>query len=219
MKRFTTTLTLFLLLGAIVNVTVAWGIVISTNLDHPTIMGMRKSPTLQQVEWWADHAPDGFIKESKVDHILVSEHFGLSNIVIAVNERDSQLSRRNNISFCYIRRVGWPGICVEGALWQGRKRLFQDDRIVYDAALPLPSWARSPNSPWRWLPFRPIWPGFAINALLYAAILWLPIAPFKLRRNLRVKRGLCLNCGYDLRGAEHKVCPECGNEFTAKANS
>ena len=62
------------------------------------------------------------------------------------------------------------------------------------------------------VPTSPIWPGFAINTIFYATILWLPFAPFQLRRYVRVKRGLCINCGYDLRGAEHAVCPECGVE-------
>ena len=30
------------------------------------------------------------------------------------------------------------------------------------------------------------------------------------RRLIRRKRGLCIKCGYDLRGTEHEVCPECG---------
>ncbi len=25
-----------------------------------------------------------------------------------------------------------------------------------------------------------------------------------------IRRGHCIKCGYDLRGAEHEVCPECG---------
>ncbi len=60
------------------------------------------------------------------------------------------------------------------------------------------------------VPLWPLWPGFAINTVFYAAILWLPFAPFQLRRYKRVKRGHCIKCGYDLRGAEHEVCPECG---------
>ena len=61
------------------------------------------------------------------------------------------------------------------------------------------------------LPLRPIWPGFAINTVFYAAILWLlAFGLFAARRVIRRKRGLCLKCGYDLRGAEHEVCPECG---------
>ena len=37
------------------------------------------------------------------------------------------------------------------------------------------------------LPLRPIWPGFAVNTLFYAALLWLLIpGPFVLRRFIRV---------------------------------
>ena len=60
------------------------------------------------------------------------------------------------------------------------------------------------------LPYRPIWPGFVINTIFYAAILCLPFAPFQLRRYVRVKRALCIKCGYDLRGNFSAGCPECG---------
>ncbi len=65
------------------------------------------------------------------------------------------------------------------------------------------------------LPTRIIWPGFVINTVFYAVVLWLLLAaPFALRRRLRRKRGLCPACGYDLRGrgspSQSNVCPECG---------
>ena len=34
-----------------------------------------------------------------------------------------------------------------------------------------------------------------------------------LRRYRRRKRGLCLKCGYDLRGLTEPRCPECATEF------
>ena len=51
--------------------------------------------------------------------------------------------------------------------------------------------------------------------------LWLPLALFSIaplfavttatyRRVRRNRKGLCLNCGYDLRAAESAQCPECG---------
>ncbi len=62
-------------------------------------------------------------------------------------------------------------------------------------------------------PIGVIEPGFAINTVFYAAILWLlTLGPFTARRMIRRKRGRCIKCGYDLRGAEHAVCPECGVE-------
>ena len=54
--------------------------------------------------------------------------------------------------------------------------------------------------------------GFTINTIFYASLLWLLIpGPFALRRFIRHKRGLCLKCAYDLRGAEYEACPECGS--------
>ncbi len=71
-----------------------------------------------------------------------------------------------------------------------------------------PQWS---NRRLRSLPLQPVWPGFATNTVFYAAILWLlAFGPSTARRIIRRKRGLCIKCGYDLRGAEHEVCPECG---------
>ncbi|MCH8822568.1 MAG: hypothetical protein IH984_03575 [Planctomycetes bacterium] len=69
----------------------------------------------------------------------------------------------------------------------------------------------------RSLPYRPIWSGFAINTLFYAAILWiLWSSSSAARRLIRRKRGLCIKCGYDLRGnSGGDVCPECGITITA----
>ena len=50
-----------------------------------------------------------------------------------------------------------------------------------------------------------------IGILLFGAYpLWMAL-PFR-RRRKRKKLGLCLKCGYDLRGSKDR-CPECGKEF------
>ncbi len=45
-------------------------------------------------------------------------------------------------------------------------------------------------------------------------LFWLPIFPFLffkgLRETIRLRRGVCLRCNYDLRGDHSKGCPECG---------
>jgi hypothetical protein len=59
------------------------------------------------------------------------------------------------------------------------------------------------------LPLRPIWPGFAINTVFYAGLLWLLFAaPFAFRRWRRIKRGLCPKCAYPV--GDSPVCTECG---------
>lgn len=59
------------------------------------------------------------------------------------------------------------------------------------------------------LPTRPLWPGFAINTVFYAAILWLLFAaPSALQRRRRIKRGLCPKCAYPV--GTNERCTECG---------
>jgi hypothetical protein len=63
-----------------------------------------------------------------------------------------------------------------------------------------------------------IWPGFAINTIFYAAMLWmLWIAPGKIRRFIRVKRHRCPACGYQIDSAPGigPVCSECGAALPA----
>jgi hypothetical protein len=72
------------------------------------------------------------------------------------------------------------------------------------------------------VPLAPLWPGFAINTLFYAAILWLLVAaPFALRRRWRIRRGLCPTCAYPIGSSDH--CTECSalalREMPAKKKS
>ena len=74
---------------------------------------------------------------------------------------------------------------------------------------------RWPKPP-RPFPLRPLWPGFAVNTLFYAAVLWLLICgPFVLRRFVRVKRGLCPACAYPM--GKSGVCSECGKTLPRRA--
>lgn len=63
----------------------------------------------------------------------------------------------------------------------------------------------------RAFPYRPIWFGLAMNTLFYAtvfALIFAGIAHVRTRRRLR--RNLCLRCGYSLAGQASPGCPECG---------
>ncbi len=60
----------------------------------------------------------------------------------------------------------------------------------------------------------PIWSGFAVNTLFYAAVLWLLTCGraglcHSIRRFLWRRRGFCPVCGYPMAGSA--VCPECGS--------
>jgi hypothetical protein len=80
---------------------------------------------------------------------------------------------------------------------------------------PVSAWSRVIWPDQSLLPFRPLWPGFAINTLFYAAILWLLFAaPFALRRWRRIKRGLCPACAYPVGASD--LCTECGNRIPSR---
>jgi hypothetical protein len=145
MKRWTIRILVLLLLGAIVNVAVAWGIAMNT--EHG--------------DW------SFYLNGVPNDYVFAQSDFGWP-LSAMTNDADPQPRMP--------RRDGWY---VGGWL----------------------------------IPLRPLWPGFAINTVFYAAVLWvLFAAPFALRKWRRIRRGLCPKCGYDLRvrASDSAVCPECG---------
>ena len=93
---------------------------------------------------------------------------------------------------------GWYGECMDGPLgWN-----IGEDHTRY-------WWIQKTHfgggGPFFWLP---LW----IPALLFASTLSISYCvPFHRRRKRR-KLGLCVACGYDLRGSVER-CPECGTTF------
>jgi hypothetical protein len=59
------------------------------------------------------------------------------------------------------------------------------------------------------LPYLPTWPGFALDTLFYAALLWLPLQLRRRRR--RIRRGLCPGCACPV--GKSTVCGECGRSL------
>jgi hypothetical protein len=107
--------------------------------------------------------------------------------------------------------AGWPMLSLFGEEWA-----HWDQSSAPLRPMAVISALRAPASvpyvkPWpaRLLLLRPIFPGFAINTVFYAAICWLLFAaPFAVRRRRRVKRGLCPACAYPVGNSE--ICTECG---------
>jgi hypothetical protein len=112
----------------------------------------------------------------------------------------------NSRNSSWIHVNGWPMDSIIGA----RHNMITGRHFA--CALPAPSSlglvvVESPDA--KLLPLRPIWPGFAINTIFYAAILAILFyGPGKVRRFVRVRRGRCPACAYPV--GSSPVCTECG---------
>ncbi len=180
-----------LLLGAVVNVAVAWGCAVWSPVDITP--GSSESELVK----WPGPVPEGW---PPLDWWQRESGFGVDIDYLAAVD----MSIGAYAKAIYDR--GWPYRSLR-AEWKG----------VLTSTVNVGEWRGGLNLPWRRpgdelpLPLKPLWPGFAINTIFYAAILWLLIpGPCALRRLVRRRRGLCPACGYDLGHAEHDTCPECG---------
>jgi hypothetical protein len=198
MKRVLVRVCVFLLLGAIINIAVAWAF----NTRYIGGAGVEFTPGAESepFTWWMRNAPAGFAPRPAVGF----SQCGIGRESVLLAERisdDVNPTFGNNVFRC---RYGWPWRSMERARWVDRKAR----TLLVRNELPLPGWW-----PWegRGLSTRPVWPGFAINSVFYAFVLWLLFAALlALRRGRRTKRGLCPQCAYDLRATQSSVCPECG---------
>ena len=212
------TLALFLLGGAIVNVGVAWGF--AGWADTPGDPRFTASPPVGDA-WPCDVPPDwparaGFGRaETGLGRTIVSRW-----TYVARGQRDASVDSflygwpRRSLSVHTLHRHPWENFIVHAVASPWRERCTECGAALVDSAICTScnkaNVLRIGAGHWP-LPVGPIWPGFAINTLFWAAVLWLVIpGPFALRRLIRRKRGLCPACGYDLRHAEHEACPECG---------
>ena len=191
-RRRLPTVAVFLLAGAVVNVAVAWGCALWSNVSGPLSFRSQRL----EISWKLEPL-------TRAPHTWTSEASGfgytkfITTTALVADTGDARRWTFRNVRPTMVSaEAGWPVRCLRGV----RPAL----------GLPVP-WSWLKPKPGRQLMLDPIWPGFAFNTLFYAAILWLAIpGPFALRRLIRRRRGLCPACGYDLRHGEHKACPECG---------
>ncbi len=217
MTRWLTKLVVFLLLGAIVNLGVAW--LCSLQSIETSKIGAIE---YRQVRAYGLRWSCTFIRRFGFDRVLLeSRMYGsppadpstLPTYIVVPPISDEEAVDKHYVV------AGWPqrSFCAVAVVTQ---QLGADNyRWVGDADYPLDTWRAairlSDDSPdpfvRRILPLRPLWIGLIAKTSFYAVILWLvTLGPFAVRRFVRDRRGLCIKCGYDLRATEHEVCPECG---------
>ena len=204
MKRRLTKLVVFLLLGGIINVAVAWGCLRSYWYSERSTWS--SDDTRIDIAW---------LSIDRIPTYAQTSHLETNAFGIVENSYDalSPTTPRDGFIYCVRFRCGWPMLAIDGVrfdpldLGDSVQGITFTEDTYHFSAVPV---GGSDTENW-FLPLRPIWPGFAINTMFYAALLWLlTFGLFAARRVIRRKRGHCITCGYDLRGAEHERCPECG---------
>lgn len=222
MARRTKRIALLLLAGAIVNVVVAWGIVLlhgplpmyealyHNPLDqHPLMIFVTKRVGHEVVTpyWWNDIA---------IDHPNVRTYrsspwwASFSNPAAEVHVSGWPLAYAS----------GWPLLALTGRTTpriDPASALIVGPRYEWGIAVHEDLFGRTPapKETWMFYPMRPLWRGVIGNTLFYATLLWLPFcgAP-NWRRARRHRRGLCVRCAYPVGDGER--CSECGTPVPAR---
>ncbi|GEM_PF-1686215 len=241
MKRRLLIVAIFLLAGAVVNVAVAWALAASFTQgvrSNPPITEefsqlLSRIPTDEAGEMWVPHDRPGMYWDH--DNNVMIERTPARFSGIGIRQECKWARRRTDRGgvnqdlyhdlTVWSFRAGFPMLSLHG-----------DTANVQGQRGPSGRWGqRGPSGQWgqfKWrrgvwiteragafpyaIPFYAVWPGFLVNTLLYALVLWLLWGgPFRLRRFIRVRRGLCPKCAYPM--GESAGCTECGKTLPQRA--
>jgi hypothetical protein len=213
MSRRAFKLVLFLLAGAIINVCTA---ILCAAYGTSSKDGLPLVDESESIVKERYPVPDDWL--AKRPSSLCTT--GTVGVRITRTTYHSWIDRFTSWFGCMIQiTAGWPTGCLQGELFRtvrdresqveirdvvcvGDDRVTPSNQAVFHKGI-VPSIGA--------VPCRPLWPGFAINTMFYAAIVWMLFAvPGAVRRQVRIKRGKCASCGYSLREIVSEKCPECG---------
>lgn len=191
-----------LLIGVVLTVGVAWGVTVweakryllapkqGLNLYPGMIPATPAPPTRRPAPTSVPGMPEGWLKDP-----VISEHRALG--LTFMDALGEDLSVPGAFSMFFSTDAGVPF------------RAMRKQSVIVTG--------RSLTHPWHvglaagdvQLPIKPIFPGFLINTIFWAAIPYaVLIACRALRARRRAKRGLCIRCGYSI--GDFARCPECG---------
>ncbi len=215
MLKWARRIAIFLLLGAIANVAVAWGCVIA----HGEITDSGRL---------AEHREKSRILLLR---IISKPGYGYAAVQTSWSVNSPRFTYERSAT--YDGGIWWPSGLPErtgGHIGYGWPMLSLSAIIAPDRGVGLESVIRTGTPVTVWggfmlrrtefvypardampmiFPFRPLWFGLVFNTLLFALVLaLLALGPAALRRLLRIHRGQCPACAYP-RGVS-PICTECG---------
>lgn len=238
MKRNITKLALFLALGSLTSIAVAWGCAMLIRYESGAkLLRLNDDPNDPQCSVifseFGSQCVNAFHK-AYFDRFLPSFN-------VVVEDADPSLSQWSELAkhgqrsthISHEEARGWPALCLS---WRDvRTREYKKLEFginttseKWNANILKPKYNSngtlvtsniglidSSNFGHHVLPLKPIWSGMALNVAFYASwwailIIGVPFAVRTLSSQLRKRRGLCPKCGYDLRGEFTSGCSECG---------
>ena len=227
MKRCFLTLIVFLFIGSVVNIAVAWGCALSVDLILGERFAVAEGSIVHEVgysRWILDRISrrGGVRFDSRrtyTDYLTVDSAILPSDLLPEWGAFGDPVPGYETGLITVHRRIGdargWPMLSMWSEpyiAYKSRDEGWVVSRGNGGIKTPLPSWHRGTFPPERYLPLRPIWFGFAINTMLYSATAaggWMLIrAPFMIRRTIRRKHNQCPHCGYPI--GVCATCTECG---------
>lgn len=214
-KRRLFTLALFLVLGAVLNVAVAWGFAASLQSKGKLVYYGR---TTQHYPCWSwkrleqtgttifasvveeSERMRGYVIDGELwGDVPPVETAGLPSWLVFRDPRATDAIAVSHVAH------GWPFRAMR-YWWTWYDASGGQPTVLPFHAIELSVDNRELRTA---IPLHPIFAGFAINTFFYATILWLFVrGPVVLRRVVRRRRGRCPACGYPV--GVSAVCTECG---------
>lgn len=201
---------IFILIGAIVNVAVAWSIelhrALTERIANPSEFldySATRRPTEVALESWIRPVPIEWPNRPSVS--LMYHYPGRREL-----HQSAYGDNTNPLFVLDVVSSGWPFACLESwdciPLWVSSRR----------GALPVRecSWSVRLTGPRSAeLPLAPKWPSIALNTVFYAVVAWCGwTCVASVRQCRRRGRGACGRCGYSREGLSRRSrCPECGS--------
>ena len=221
---------LFLTLGTIINLTVAWGCVLLSPRIMPAIWDPPLPSHYQKLD--TRYRPAKYPVYD--DGVRAWSSFGYEKYRVSSFNYMRLPGDELVIGYTtFYSKSGWPFIShwkfvateveeVASGVWMVKKNGLPT--ICFGCNISFPHPFRRKNWGYISLPWYPLFPGWLGNTTLYAFILSLPWLYRMLRRHRRIRRGRCGQCGYlvapniGVPGASPH-CPECGTQIPQFPNA
>jgi len=247
-KRWTLRILLCLILGAVTTVAVAWGLAVfgkqelarSKSIIHEEYYAfLHDGPGRERIGFQSTRVAEDKMAAWEATNAVWELAMIRACVVAQTSEWPEEIPAdwqlrvsampgfaTDNANLYVFERYGWPCLGIEATIEFGGDPVGAEvfGGIDYTSEI-TPSIHLHDV---RFLPIRPVWPGFLIDTLFYGGI-WLGLffGVGAARRGVRRRRGRCVRCGYDLRGQRQESphpqplsrgergtsgggCPECG---------